>query len=346
MSNNTQIEWTDYTWNFIAAYAGNIRGWFCTKRTKACANCYAEAINLRLGNGLTYTPNNLDKVEFRVMPDMLLAPLRWRKPRKVFVNSMTDFFHPDIPDWMRRIGFAVMMCRPKCWFQILTKQPEQMEKFFQENTVGDCFTEAQHRADDYPLLAASLRVRDSAMLGLKRLPDNWPLDNVALLVSVGEQADADAFIPYLLRTPAAIRGLSLEPLLGPVDLTRIDIGERCPQCNERITANAFSATAHCSCCVEGDEPIAWNTINWLILGGESGKKARQCNVEWIRSLVRQGQAAGVAVFVKQLGKGAYVPAPYGPIRHPKGGDWTEWPADLRVRQFPTLNSQLSTLNQV
>lgn len=332
MSNNTSIEWTDHTWNFISAYAGRRRGWFCTKRTKACANCYAEAINLRLGNGLTYTPNNLDKVEFRVETKLLLDPLRWRTSRKVFVNSMTDFFHPSIPDWMRRIGFAVMMCRPKCWFQILTKQPEKMEQFFKENTLGDCFTEAMHRADDYPRLAASLR----AFEGLEMVPAQWPLANVALLVSVGEQKDADEFIPYLLRTPAVVRGLSLEPLLGPVKLESLRINNLMPG------APGF---------------------DWLIIGGESGKKARPCNVEWIRSLIKQGRAADLAVFVKQLGakptmsgivyagaipvgiecKHGYDVCPkcdsedkplYPKLKHKKGGNWSEWPADLRVREFP------------
>ena len=308
MSANTQIEWTDHTWNFIAAYAGNKRGWFCTKRTKACAHCYAEAINLRLGNGLEYLPKNLDKVEFRVMPDMLEEPLRWRTGRKVFVNSMTDFFHPSIPDWMRRIGFAVMMCRPKCWFQILTKQPEQMEKFFQENSPGDCFTEAQHRADDYPLL--------SGMASTIRPATDWPLYNVALIVSVGEQKDADDFIPYLLRSPAAFRGLSLEPLLGPVDLPALRIK---------------------------NSGIGLPGLDWLIIGGESGKKARPCDLEWLRSLVGQGKAAGVPVFVKQLGANVQrtlfgpkiAPIPLKDFKHSKGGDWSEWPEDLRVRQFPT-----------
>jgi protein gp37 len=146
----------------------------------------------------------------------------------------------------------------------------------------------------------------------------WPLPNVWLGVSVEDQKTADERIPLLLKTPAAVRFVSYEPALGPVDFERWV-----------------------------DRTTDGSGIDWLIIGGESGPGARPCDIEWIRSAVRQCKAAGVAVFMKQLGAkpGKSIRAPdsdhsgrdyWEPIKlkSRKGGDPTEWPADLRVREFP------------
>jgi len=291
MADKTNIGWTDSTWNYIAAYHRETgqRGWFCTKRTRACANCYAEELNLRLGNGLEYLPKNLDKIRFEVERKLLEAPLRAIKNSKlkiqneerrcrIFVNSMTDFFHPAIPDWMRRIGFAVMMSCLDSTFQILTKQPERALQFFQENTLAECFMEAHHRQADYPLVWEKI----PAWLDLK-IRGEWPLPNVALVVSVGDQADADCFIPLLLQMPAAVRGLSLEPLLD-----RIDMGCAIGHADDHAKNTQLPNTQ-----------IPNSPIGWVILGGESGAQRRDPGVEPLIDAAEQCVAAGVPVFVKQ-----------------------------------------------
>lgn len=269
----TTIAWTDESWNYIAARnrATGRRGWFCTKQTGACRNCYAEAMNRRLGNGLEYLPKNLGQIEWFLDEKKLNAPLGWRKPRKVFVNSMTDFFHPAIPDGFRDAGFRIMAQRPDCFFQILTKQPDAMREYMGESEWG-----------------------------------RNPLPNVALMVSVGNQMDYGRFMPVLLHTPAIMLGLSVEPMLG-----RVDFGSCLP------------------------------LLDWVIFGGESGPGARPCDVRWIRDGVRQCRAAGVPVFVKQLGPRPYQSPPRDgstgfdlKLRNSKGEDMAEWPEDLRVREWP------------
>jgi protein gp37 len=179
----TAIEWTDETWNPIRASSpehGN--GWHCERVSEGCRNCYAEVINRdRFGTGLAYTRPNRDRVEISSWRTTLGAPLRWRKPRRIFVCSMTDLFGEWVPfeliDWV----FAVMALAPQHTYQVLTKRPERMREYL----VG--------RRD-------------------------WAIPNLWLGVSVEDQVAAESRIPVLLDTPAAVRFLSCEPLLGPVDL--------------------------------------------------------------------------------------------------------------------------------
>jgi len=319
---DSSIEWTDAVWN-------PVRG--CSKVSAGCTNCYAMKQAHRFSGpgqpyeGLTHVVKGKGPQwtgAVRTVPEMLERPLRWRKPRRVFVNSMSDLFHPDVPDEFVDQVFAVMALTPQHTYQILTKRPERMAHYFLP--IG------QTNRSDW------VWVQMASILNRHRLAyPEWPLPNVWLGTSVEDQAAADERIPHLLRCPAAVRFLSCEPLLGPVDLRKLTKGD--------YTAHPAGAEVYT---LEGMYAIPdhdWDApgrIDWVIPGGESGPGARPCDVEWIRGLVQQCRAAGVAPFVKQLGAEAYTSDGLGPqfldLRDPKGGDPSEWPEDLRVREFPQL----------
>lgn len=299
---NTSIEWTDATWSPVTG---------CTKVSAGCKHCYAEGVAERFWGERKFT-------DVRCHPERLEAPLHWRKPRRVFVNSMSDLFHEDVQaEFIGRV-FAVMALCPQHTFQILTKRPQRMADLFADGIVGPVRGWAEQIAWE--------RTRDAG----SNLPANqfrlsWPLPNVWLGVSAEDQATADERIPLLLETPAAVRFLSCEPLLGPVDM--------------RIAA--FNGA---------DSIERMEGLHWVICGGESGPRARPCRVDWIRSIVEQCKAAGVACFVKQLGglasafdakrewfdgcnfhRGGFARIR---LRSRKGSDPSEWPEDLCVREFP------------
>lgn len=183
----SNIEWTDYSWNPIRARnreTGKV-GWFCTKIASGCAHCYAESMNLRLGNGVRYAEDQADKVELFLDEKMLQAPLHWKVPHKIFVCSMTDMFHEKVDEcWQDRI-VGTMALGQQHTYLILTKRPQRMKEFFTVNGT-----------------------RDSIVL-----------KNAWLGVSVANQDDADKNIPTLLQTPAAKRFVSYEPAIGPVDFS-------------------------------------------------------------------------------------------------------------------------------
>ena len=306
MGERSAIEWTDATWTPVRArYDGAERplhrvspgppplqpqgriGWHCEHVSEGCRNCYAEAINRRLGTGLDFKPGNRKLTDIFLDEDMLLRPLRWRRPRRIFVCSMTDLFADFVADeWIDRM-FAVMALAPQHVFQVLTKRPERMRDYFANPLTEDRIAD---RAFDW---ASTNWGRDAAeeWNGSRR----WPLPNVWLGTSVEDQASANARIPMLLRTPAAARFLSCEPLLGRVDLTNIEF------LNERGGTEDWDALA-----LHADETeyLHWScaaTIHWVIAGGESGPKARPIYPDWVRSLRDQCAAAGVPFFFKQWG---------------------------------------------
>lgn len=277
MSASTSIEWTDKTWN-------PVRG--CARVSPGCENCYAERMAHRFSGkgqpyeGLTVLGKHGPRWAgaARFVPDMLGEPLRWRKPQRVFVNSMSDLFHEDVTNEQIADIFQVMAKCRQHTFQILTKRPKRMVEWF-------------------------------GWMG-KEATEEWPLPNVWLGVSCESQKYADERIPLLLQTPATVRFISAEPLLGPVRLDGFLRGK------------------------ESHSPF----LDWVIVGGESGNGARICDIEWIRAIARQCSAAGVACFVKQLGSAAGIAALGAYVRRPmndrKGGDINEFPADMRVREFP------------
>jgi protein gp37 len=229
----------------------------------------------------------------------LTEPLRWRKPQRVFVNSMSDLFHPKLAYRYIDQIFAVMALAPRHTFQILTKRPDRAARYFADPDREVRVGRAALPIADANGIDWDVHWRKS---GLLRDAPRWPLDNVWLGTSAEDQATYDARItPLVHRVPAAVTWVSLEPLLG-----RIDLGA--------------TGGLH---------------LDWVVLGGESGRGARDCDVAWIRDVVRQCAERGIARFVKQLGASPIsADGFYRKITHPKGGDPREWPSDLRVRQWP------------
>jgi protein gp37 len=334
VSTTTSIEWTDKTWN-------PVRG--CALVSEGCRNCYAMKFAHRFSAegqpyaGLTVIGNHGPRWTGKAIevPAMLAEPMRWRKPARVFVNSMSDLFHEDVSDEFIAAVFGVMAATPRHTYQILTKRPARMRAWF-------TWASAQHdSAWDTCIDAASDAIGEDpphryGEESIGTFGGTWPPPNVWFGVSVENQAAADERIPDLLATPAAVRFLSCEPLLGPVNLRSLAC-EACGMCGQGYH-DALTSTAYCECTVEAGEPLATGRLDWVIVGGESGSAPRITDAADIRALVAQCRAAGVPVFVKQLGGVAIDSDWHGlaplPLRDRKGGDMSEWPEDLRVREWP------------
>lgn len=265
MADNTGIEWTDATWNPVTG---------CTKVSPGCDHCYAETLAERFRG----TPGHYYERGFDVQlrPDKLDQPLRWRRPRRVFVNSMSDLFHDDVPvEYIARV-FAVMLDANRHTFQVLTKRHGRMRALLNSKDFRHAVWEHTQTADPC-----------------------WPIPNVWLGVSVENQQWADIRIPALLDTPSAVRFLSCEPLLGPVDLTTWI--RHTPECDA-----ATEPWCICHLHRRGNGYTVPDGIDWVIVGGESGRGARPMHPDWARSLRDQCQAAGVAFHFKQWGE--YAPS--------------------------------------
>jgi protein gp37 len=287
----TKIEWCTDSWNPIRArgVAGKI-GWHCEHVSEGCRFCYAEAINRRLGTGLEYKPGYRDALEIFLDEKTLLQPLKWKKPRRVFVCSMTDLFADFVSDEMIDRIFAVMALCPQHQFQVLTKRSARMRAY--------CSTIQKYgrwlSMEDVALqLGRDPRGADND--GFDWLAHKEFLPNVWLGVSCEDQKRADERIPDLLQTPAAIRFVSLEPLLGPIDLKRCGSIER-PERGVVQKVNPLSGFF---------APDAFvPRLDWVIAGGESGPNARPMHPDSARSIRDQCEAAGVPFFFKQWGEWA------------------------------------------
>lgn len=300
----TGIQWTDRTWNAV-------RG--CSRISEGCRNCYAERVATRFGTKdgpfsgyATMTksgPRWTGKVE--LIESQLLEPLKWRKPQRVFVNSMSDLFHESLPDEAIDRVFAVMALCPHLTFQVLTKRAKRMREYFSSIS----------RLKEIDAQVCEI----SAYLGDQQDWDNaLPMPNVHLGVSVEDQKAADERIPELLRTPAAIRFVSYEPALGPVDFHEYAW--------EGIEPTGKFRTYRGKREMEFD--ARGRKLHWVIVGGESGPGARPFNVDWARNTIRQCKAAGVAVFYKQGGYSNRC------AHDKKGGHFECFPEDLKIREFP------------
>lgn len=304
----SKIEWTDETWNFLAG---------CTKVSPGCGNCYAIGMAARVekmsdalilqgkdpGRGEMYkgltrkSPVGYEWTgQIAVSEKALFLPLKWRSPRKIFVNSMSDLFHEKVHDELLDKAFAIMALCPQHIFQILTKRPQRMQEYM--SSPGRFEAIQEH----YLAIAKT----DSYRGVLTRL--QWPSPNAWLGVTVENQQAADERIPWLEKTPAALRFLSCEPLLEQV-------------------------------------MPSMSNIDWVIIGGESGPGARPFHIDWARSLLAQCRDQSAPVFVKQLGSNPvenhdWEHQPFPNIskgiklKSRKGSDPGEWPEDLRVREFP------------
>lgn len=339
----TNIEWADRVWNPVTG---------CTKVSPGCKHCYAEGVAHRFW--ATQYPQvpvatraDLDATntfhrarrftDVMTHEDRLLEPLSWKKPQRIFVNSMSDLFHEDVPDAFIDQVFAVMALAPRHTFQVLTKRPGRMNAYVKSLCRGARSTGRATR-DMFDPDGLYLADANEKVFHVTNAPK--PLQNVWLGVSVEDQQRSDERIPLLLQTPAAVRFISAEPLLGSVNLAQFVFAE-CHGCGTVKAACDGLRANRQACCPD----CRHRRLDWVISGGESGTGARPCDVAWIRSIVTQCQAAGVPVFVKQLGAKPECGSCLDPtvcwcgeqlqrVTNRKGGDAAEWPADLRVREFP------------
>lgn len=282
MGDRTGIEWTDATWNPVTG---------CTKVSPGCDRCYAETLAERFrGVPGHYFERGFDVV---LRPDKLDLPLRWTKPRRVFVNSMSDLFHKDVPDDYIAQVVAVMAIAHQHTFQVLTKRHGRMRSLLKDSGFQS------EVAFNVLALAADDDGRPRLPEHLVMPPDGtswWPLPNVWLGVSVEDQQRADLRIPALLQTPAAVRFLSCEPLLGPVSLFAARAALPPEQRVPMIDAGSLG-------------------VDWVIVGGESGRGARPMHPGWVRTLRDECAATGVPFHFKQWGEwqdGSAAPDQFGP----------------------------------
>lgn len=326
---DSSISWTDKTWNPVVG---------CNRVSPGCAHCYAKALHdmrhrAHLAGKQTAPQYALPFETVQLMPNRLDYPLHWRRPARIFVNSVSDLFHEDVPvEFLARV-FDVMACATltchghkwekhtdECWtgtphtFQVLTKRPERMLKVLTE---------------ELPEYVFNCWPGDSALSIAMEVA--WPLPNVWLGTSVENQRWADERIPLLLRTPAAVRFLSCEPLLGPVDLLKaMPLDHESDAWDEVNREDDAWDNREPEMEIEESELEAdWinygndlvpnpeyyeymrereerarrymlrDGIQWVIVGGESGPGFRKMDLDWARSLRDQCVAAGVSFFYKQ-----------------------------------------------
>ena len=335
MASKTTIAWTDRSWNPTVG---------CDKVSPGCKGCYAEKMGKRLramaladvaagrnpGRKAAYIEAVDDRGRWTgkvpTLPEALGDPLKWRAPSRIFVNSMSDLFHDDVPFEFIAAVFGVMAACQQHTFQVLTKRAARAVEFFAwlrteaakvPRMGGPAETIfAKWKAD-------SAMGRDCADMGLDCRADKsdhlcfdavaWPLPNVHLGVSVENQETADARIPLLLQCPAAVRWVSYEPALERVDFD-----------NSRDWLTPVIT-----------KPAGSPRLDWIVVGGESGPNARPFHVQWAHSTIAQCKAAGTACFVKQLGSSPCPALDLG-IKDRAGADPSEWPEDLRVQEFPEV----------
>lgn len=260
----TTIEWATDVWNPVTG---------CTKVSQGCKHCYAEGIAKRFWGERKFS-------DVQIHEDRLQDPYHWRKPRRVFVNSMSDLFHPAVPDeFIWRVFQSMVNGNRRHTYMILTKRPERMKAWF--DTYQERFW--HYHAPDQPQR--------------EYVAAPWPDPCIWLGVSVENQQAADERIPHLLATPAAVRFISAEPLLGEVRLKQDWL--ICPGGSEYGHGMNLT-TVHAGCCKQHAK------LNWVICGGESGQQARPMHPDWARGLRDQCQAVAVPFFFKQWGEWSFV----------------------------------------
>lgn len=344
MADKSKIEWTDATFN---PFVG------CTKISPGCDHCYAESWAKRSGL-VQWGPG---------APRRRTSPANWRKPPQW---NAERFFQCDRCGWRGHVPGAkhdakrmVFYTHSSCGGDVV----EVRRRVFCASLadVFDNQVDPQWRFDLFELIDSTPNL--DWLLLTKRIGNVHPmvgascevLPNIWLGATVVNQEEADRDIPKLLATPARVRFLSMEPLLGPVNLGRW----LWACCGNTTTGGEYMGQIEEVCC---GQPETRDVIDWVIVGGESGPGARPAQLQWIRSIVRQCRAAGVPVLVKQLGHevlddGMSRPGEHWPagtvrrpnprqtewdpafairLKHAKGGEWSEWPEDLRVREFPEV----------
>ncbi len=291
----TKIEWTEYSWNPVTG---------CTPISEGCRNCYAARMAKRLAGRCGYPKDEPFKVTLH--PERLEEPFSWRKPRRVFVCSMGDLFHPDVPEKFIYDIWDVMVKNRQHTFLILSKRPDRMKSFIERVMANRM---------DYAYMLGNTPEGKEVRKWAQR-----PIQNIWLGVTAENQEQADKRIPVLLQIPAAVRFVSVEPMLGPVNLTRINLGvqktrgygsrqiiwdalsgwEKQYETN-RSLRSMFQQTPKCMSNDIGGR------LNWVICGGETGPGARPMHPDWVRDLRDQCVRTGVPFLFKSWGE--FAPSP-------------------------------------
>jgi protein gp37 len=298
MGDRTKIEWTEATWNPATG---------CTKVSPGCDNCYAESIAHRFAGTKAYP----DGFAPTLRPERLGQPLRWTRPRRIFVCSMADLFHDAVPDDYIAQVFAVMAAAPQHTFQVLTKRHARMRALLNSATFQTLVLEHTRAYGDvhYP----------------------WPMPNVWVGVSAENQQWADIRIRALIDTPAAVRWVSAEPLLGPIDL----LGDAERPGPAIVREGVLNRTDYGTGVeYDYDDQVG---IDWVVTGGESGRLARPMNPSWASYLAKQCAQGGIAFLHKQNGQYVEVLAGQAAERgdlwvHGDGLGTTDWTPDTRGAQ--------------
>lgn len=331
MGDKTGIGWTDATWNPIVG---------CSRVSEGCTRCYAEReayrLEHRLGQekyaGTTRQVGGEPRWTgaVKLWEPVLHQPTRWTRGRRIFVNAMSDLFHEQVrDDWIDQI-VSIMAQTGRHTYQILTKRPARMRAYCLALEVLSPKDRSRRLVrsmygDTHPARAVVGELPDVQVGDLL-----WPLPNVHWGVSVEDQATADGRIPLLLQTPAAVRWVSYEPALGPVDFSGW-LGVLVPN----------GEGGHVIFADDGSGAFQ-RSLAWIVVGGESGPAARSFDLAWARATIAQCRDAGISVFCKQLGARPEQRLPSAPLRmmmslglrDRKGADMAEWPEDLRVQEFP------------
>lgn len=319
MGDKTYIEWCDATWNPLIG---------CSLVSAGCENCYAMKVAHRFQGthkhyaGTTvlgkHGPRWTGLVNQAPLA-ILDQPLRWTRARFVFVNSMSDLFHETVPFEFIAAVFGVMAASPQHVFQVLTKRPERAVKFFEWVAR---FADDQREVAEAPstkrvrvcLRAAfyllggekGISVKSRKALDVVRNEDvanasvSWPLDNVWIGTSVEDQPSAELRIPKLAQIPAAVHWISAEPLLGPVDFMSF-LWKQCEDCNGLAVVGPDGEACNCARYGRRAGYELTRTIDWMVVGGESGPGARPMAVSWAESILDQCKRAEVPTMFKQWG---------------------------------------------
>lgn len=315
MADRTAIGWTEATWNPVTG---------CDRVSPGCDHCYALTLAARLkkmgspayqldGDPRTSGPG----FAVQTHPERLDQPLKWQRPRMIFTNSMSDLFHPKIPAKFIADTFAVMGLAGWHTFQVLTKRAPRMRALLRSAEFGGMVAYRMAQMVQTPGTALRSGLREQLATGVLPFP-TLPLPNVWLGVSAEDAKRARARVPVLADTPAAVRWVSAEPLLGPV-ADALDPWLGCPDyCTDRL--GIMEPYAGC-CPAHNGVPI-----DWLVVGGESGHGCRPMHPDWPRDLRDRCRAGGVAFYFKQHGGWVETPADVEPGRgarliHPDGRSW-------------------------
>ncbi|WP_100904485.1 DUF5131 family protein [Nostoc flagelliforme] len=302
---STNIEWTDETWNIIVG---------CSRISSGCQQCYAAtaAKSPRLQQFPQYQAVSIWDGTVQFVESQLIKPLHWKKPKNIFVCSMADLFHENVPfEWIDQVMAVIALC-PQHTFQVLTKRPERALEYFSQQSLWVKWYEAAQN-----FLWDAIGEKFGELINLQQyfIGQPFPLPNVWLGASTENQQMANKRIPILLQIPCSVRFLSCEPLLEDIDL-------RQGGAIQKLISDSYE----------------WELVNediqWIVVGGESGPNSRPCHIEWLESIVQQCQQSNTKVFVKQLGANAIFGGQQFKTRNKKGGDIEEFPEYLKVRELP------------